>query len=83
MVCVQAYQAQLARERGALSASTITIAMMMIGAALLSVPSDAGPRTALLSMAGPLLAGMTTVWYLWRQVKRYDERIVKLRRISA
>jgi hypothetical protein len=83
MACVYAYRTQLERERGAMNASAITIAMMMIGAALLSVPSGAGPRQVLLSMAGPALTGVATAWYVRRQAKRHNQRIVELRRISA
>jgi hypothetical protein len=81
--CVHAYEAQLARERSAVNASAITILTMMFGAGLLTVPSGAGLREALLSMTGPALTGMATAWYVRRQAKRYDRRIAELRRISA
>jgi hypothetical protein len=81
--CVHAYEAQLARERSAVNASAITILAMMIGAGLLSVPSEGGLRAALLSMAGPSLTGIATAWYLRRQTRQYDRRIQELRRISA
>lgn len=81
--CVHAYEAQLARERSAVNASAITILAMMIGAGLLSVPSEGGLRAAFLSMAGPCLAGIATAWYLRRQTRQYDRRIQELRRISA
>ena len=80
--CVESYARELARQAGALKASALTIAMMMTGAGLLSVPSGAGGRQALLSAAGFALTGLATSWFLLSQARRYDRRLVDVRKLS-
>jgi hypothetical protein len=56
--------------------------MMMTGAGLLSVPWGAGRWQPLLSAAGLALTGLATAWFLLSQARRYDRRLVDVRKLS-
>jgi hypothetical protein len=73
--CVRVYRWHLVRHRDAMQASAVTIGLMALGSALVSVTLGAGAQAALLSIAAPVIGGTVTAWHVRRYVRRADQLI--------
>jgi hypothetical protein len=76
--CVHVYQWHLIRQRDAMRGSAITIVLMALASALVSVTLDSGAWAVLGSVAAPVVGGSVAARHVLGYVRRADRLIAGL-----